>query len=176
MRPRPLPQPGEIGPIEPESSRFYHVRDHLLNEVERWDLICPGLGRDAWSDALRCGCTASALAPRTWGFELTNDACKSAMSALHDAHYEPAYRAALAWGHANGYWRRVYGTQELQAVGELGICVALKWSEVPKGWRVYTALRPTPRSGPFGIENRNFFDRAVRRWQAKTSKPSGRST
>ena len=174
MKRRPLPQSGEIGPID-QGSRFYHVLDHLLNEVERWDLVCPGLGRDARKEALRRGCTERVLAPGSRRFELTNDACKSAMSALHNAHYEPTYRAALAWGQANGYWAFKYGTNEVQAVGELGICVAVKWSDVPMGWRVYSALRVGPRSDSSGIENCNFFDRAVRRWQAKTSKPSGSS-
>lgn len=172
---RPLPQPGEIGPIEPGSPRFYHVLDHLLRGAERWDLICPGLGRDARAKALRCGCTERVLAPASRRFEHANDDCKSAMSALHDVHYEPAYRAALAWGQANGYYARIPATNELQVVGEFGVCVAAKWSAAPRGWRVYSALRVGPRSDASGIENCNFFDRAVRRWRDKTSKPSGRS-
>lgn len=173
MTRRPLPQPGEIGPIEPESSRFYHVVDHLLFEAERWDLVCPSLGRDARRGALRCGCTKIVLARRARRFELTNDECKAVMSTLHDDHYQPAYRAALAWGYVNGRWKYKYGTEELQAVGESGVCVAARWSNVPRGWRVYSALRVRPDAETPGIEDQKFFVRAVRRWQAKTSKPSG---
>ena len=172
---RPPPQPSQIGPIEPATSRFYHVLDHLLSAAERWGLVCPGLGPDARAQAVQCGCAERVLAPSARRFEHASDACKSAMSALHDVHYEPAYRAALEWGKANDYWAFKFGTHELQAVGESGICVAVKWSEVPEGWRVYSALRRGPSQTTPGIQNHNFFDRAVRRWREKTSKPSGRS-
>lgn len=176
MTPETPPPPSAIGNIEPASARFYHVRDHLLRGVERWDLVCPGLPRDARSEALRCGCDEYALTERTYRYERAAEACRASVARLHDKHYALAYRHALEWAHENRYYAFIFGKRDrLAAVGPEGFLVHAAWSNEPTGWRVFTAFRCEYGGAEYACNNKIFLDRAIRKWRDKTSKP-GRST
>lgn len=176
MTPAAPPHPSAIGNIEPASERFYHVRDHLLHDVERWDLVCPGLPRGVRSEVLRCGCDEYVLTENTYRYERASDACRALVARLHDEHYAPAYHRALEWARENRYYAFIFGRRDrLAAVGAEGFLVYGAWSDEPPGWRVFTALRREYRGSAYACNNKIFLDRAIRKWRAKTSLP-GRST
>lgn len=164
----------ELGRIEPEAQRFYHVINHVFVRDERWDLVCPKLAANPRGRALAAGCERATLSPRFNRFELAGSPCRAHVLGVHDECMEPAYRAAFAWAATHERLAVLPDSsgRTLLAVGEQGVMVVLRRGD--HGWRVASAYRVTPRAkdGPLD-EPRAFFKAAVRKWKDKTSTPSG---
>lgn len=170
-----LPLPGDVGPLEPDSTRFYKVCKHLLKRAECWHLVCPGLPRDPFLVALSAGCSAYVLQPGVNQFEHTPEGCRRHVLGAHDQHYEPAYRRALVSGAKSGHLEFLPKTrrQFAAAVGEQGVFVLLHRTS-QTAWNVKTAYRVSSRRGPETHEA--FFERALSYWQRKTSTPAEANT
>ncbi|MFY0566433.1 hypothetical protein ACN28E_21710 [Archangium lansingense] len=169
-----VPLRADVDRIDPESQRFYKVRKHLLNPIERWHLVCPGLPPAPRDEALRAGCSPRCLQEGFYQFELASEGCRRHVLGAHDLHFEPAYWRAFDSAVKSDYLAFAFKkNHKALAAGDEGVFVVLSRARGSSRWRVMTAYRPAPRrqDGPPG-KNSSFLNAARRKWLRKTTQPA----
>ncbi|GMU01588.1 hypothetical protein KH5H1_57080 [Corallococcus caeni] len=169
-----IPLRADVDRIDPESQRFYKVRKHLMEPIECWHLVCPGLPPDPRNEARRAGCSELCLQKDIYRFELASDGCRQHVLGAHDLHFEPAYWRAFDSAVKSGHLAFAFKKNHVaMAAGDEGVFVVLSRERGSVRWRVNTAFRPEPRrqDGPPG-RNQSFLNAARRKWLAKTTQPA----